>query len=114
VRLAEAPSHGKPALLYDIRSRGAEAYIRLAKEIMTRSLAAPVVMAPAAAEEATPETQATEVAEQVDGQAAEVADAAVAVEAAAEAVAEGNGEAGTPEVVAEAAEVAQDAVVASD
>lgn len=34
VRLAEAPSHGKPALLYDIRSRGAESYIRLAKEIL--------------------------------------------------------------------------------
>jgi chromosome partitioning protein len=36
VRLAEAPSHGKPALLYDPRSRGAEAYIRLAKELMER------------------------------------------------------------------------------
>ena len=36
VRLAEAPSYGKPALLYDGRSRGAEAYIKLAKEIMTR------------------------------------------------------------------------------
>ncbi len=34
VRLAEAPSHGKPALLYDVRSKGAESYIRLAKEIM--------------------------------------------------------------------------------
>jgi chromosome partitioning protein len=42
IRLAEAPSYGKPALLYDARSRGAEAYIRLAKEIMTRSLAAVV------------------------------------------------------------------------
>jgi len=36
VRLAEAPSHGKPALLYDVRSKGAESYIRLAKEIMDR------------------------------------------------------------------------------
>jgi chromosome partitioning protein len=36
VRLAEAPSYGKPALAYDPRSRGAEAYIRLAKEIMER------------------------------------------------------------------------------
>jgi chromosome partitioning protein len=36
VRLAEAPSHGQPALLYDVRSRGAEAYIRLAKELMAR------------------------------------------------------------------------------
>jgi chromosome partitioning protein len=34
VRLAEAPSHGKPVLSYDPRSRGAESYIRLAKEII--------------------------------------------------------------------------------
>jgi chromosome partitioning protein len=34
VRLAEAPSHGKPILLYDLRSRGAESYIKLAKEIL--------------------------------------------------------------------------------
>jgi chromosome partitioning protein len=34
VRLAEAPSYGKPILTYDLRSRGAEAYIRLAKEIL--------------------------------------------------------------------------------
>jgi chromosome partitioning protein len=37
IRLAEAPSYGKPALLYDVRSRGAESYIRLAKELMERS-----------------------------------------------------------------------------
>jgi chromosome partitioning protein len=37
IRLAEAPSYGKPALLYDVRSRGAESYIRLAKEIMDRT-----------------------------------------------------------------------------
>lgn len=36
VRLAEAPSHGKPVLMYDPRSRGAESYIRLAKELMER------------------------------------------------------------------------------
>ncbi len=35
VRLAEAPSYGKPILLYDIRSRGAESYIQLAKEILS-------------------------------------------------------------------------------
>lgn len=35
VRLAEAPSYGKPIILYDIRSRGAESYIQLAKEIMS-------------------------------------------------------------------------------
>jgi chromosome partitioning protein len=38
VRLAEAPSHGKPALLYDPRSRGAESYIQLAKEIIGHSM----------------------------------------------------------------------------
>jgi chromosome partitioning protein len=36
IRLAEAPSHGKPALVYDTKSRGAESYIRLAKEIIER------------------------------------------------------------------------------
>lgn len=34
IRLAEAPSYGKPILLYDVRSRGAESYIQLAKEIL--------------------------------------------------------------------------------
>lgn len=34
VRLAEAPSYGKPIILYDIRSRGSESYMQLAKEIM--------------------------------------------------------------------------------
>jgi chromosome partitioning protein len=38
IRLAEAPSHGKPALLYDPRSKGAESYIRLAKEIIAHHL----------------------------------------------------------------------------
>jgi chromosome partitioning protein len=36
VRLGEAPSHGLPAVLYDTRSRGAEAYIALAREVLTR------------------------------------------------------------------------------
>jgi len=40
IRLAEAPSHGKAALVYDPRSKGAESYIRLAKELMGRHLAA--------------------------------------------------------------------------
>ncbi len=35
VRLAEAPSFGKPIILYDIRSRGAESYLQLAKEILS-------------------------------------------------------------------------------
>jgi chromosome partitioning protein len=34
VRLAEAPSFGKPVVLYDIRSKGAEAYLDLARELM--------------------------------------------------------------------------------
>jgi chromosome partitioning protein len=34
VRLAEAPSYGKPIILYDVRSKGAESYLQLAKEIM--------------------------------------------------------------------------------
>jgi len=34
VRLAEAPSHGKPIILYDIKSKGAESYVRLAKEVI--------------------------------------------------------------------------------
>jgi chromosome partitioning protein len=35
VRLAEAPSYGKPIILYDIRSRGAESYLQLAKEVIS-------------------------------------------------------------------------------
>jgi chromosome partitioning protein len=35
IRLSEAPSHGKPILLYDIHSKGAESYLNLAREIMT-------------------------------------------------------------------------------
>src|SRR5712691_9223293 len=38
VRLAEAPSHGKPVILYDDRSRGAESYVQLAKEIIARHM----------------------------------------------------------------------------
>jgi chromosome partitioning protein len=34
IRLSEAPSHGKPALLYDIHSKGAESYLSLASEIL--------------------------------------------------------------------------------
>jgi chromosome partitioning protein len=37
VRLAEAPSHGRPVALYDSRSRGAEAYYELAQEYMERN-----------------------------------------------------------------------------
>jgi chromosome partitioning protein len=36
VKISEAPSHGKPVLIYDMRSSGAQAYIRLAREVLTR------------------------------------------------------------------------------
>ena len=36
VRLSEAPSHGLPALVYDMRCTGSEAYIRLARELIAR------------------------------------------------------------------------------
>jgi len=36
VRLGEAPSHGLPAILYDVKSRGSEAYLALAKELLAR------------------------------------------------------------------------------
>jgi chromosome partitioning protein len=39
VTLGEAPSHGKPAILYDARSKGAQSYIALAKEILHESSA---------------------------------------------------------------------------
>ena len=45
IRLGEAPSHGIPAILYDVKSRGSEAYLALAKELLAREAAA--VAAPA-------------------------------------------------------------------
>jgi len=39
VRLGEAPSHGMPVILYDVKSRGAEAYRALAREVLERSTA---------------------------------------------------------------------------
>nr|WP_220129265.1 AAA family ATPase [Anoxybacillus calidus] len=36
VRLSEAPSHGKPIILYDTKSRGAEVYLEFAKEVLER------------------------------------------------------------------------------
>jgi chromosome partitioning protein len=57
IRLAEAPSHGMPALVYDPRSKGAESYIRLAKEIIDRQPSA--VITQPSAEIATAEGKAT-------------------------------------------------------
>ena len=37
VRLTEAPSHGEPIVAYDPKSRGSEAYINLAKEVIERN-----------------------------------------------------------------------------
>ena len=39
VKLGEAPSHGIPAIVYDVKSRGAEAYLALAREVLERSAA---------------------------------------------------------------------------
>ena len=39
IRLGEAPSHGLPAILYDPKSRGAEAYVSLAREVLARAAA---------------------------------------------------------------------------
>jgi chromosome partitioning protein len=60
VRLAEAPSHGKAALMYDVRSRGAESYIQLAKEIIERSMPELAVKAEAPLEEASPPAETEE------------------------------------------------------
>ena len=40
IRLGEAPSHGMPAILYDVKSRGSEAYLALARELLAREAAA--------------------------------------------------------------------------
>ena len=45
VRISEAPSHGKPVLLYDFRCAGSQAYIRLARELLRREETPPAVAA---------------------------------------------------------------------
>jgi chromosome partitioning protein len=40
IRLGEAPSHGLPAILYDVKSRGSEAYLALARELLSREAGA--------------------------------------------------------------------------
>jgi chromosome partitioning protein len=40
IRLAEAPSHGKPVITYDMQSKGAQAYLALAGEMLRRDEAA--------------------------------------------------------------------------
>jgi len=45
VRVSEAPSHGKPVLLYDLRCAGAQAYLHLAREVLRREGVAPAPLA---------------------------------------------------------------------
>jgi chromosome partitioning protein len=40
IRLGEAPSHGMPVILYDVKSRGSEAYLALARELLARERSA--------------------------------------------------------------------------
>ena len=60
VRLSEAPSHGKPILLYDIQSRGAAAYLGLAAELLAKhprpQRKPPFLPIPGDTEECQPET----------------------------------------------------------
>jgi len=37
IRLSEAPSHGRPAMLYDAESRGATSHVALAREIIAKN-----------------------------------------------------------------------------
>jgi chromosome partitioning protein len=46
VRLGEAPSHGLPGILYDVKSRGSEAYLALARELRARESAPPATPEP--------------------------------------------------------------------
>lgn len=46
IRLAEAPGHGVPAILYDVRSSGAEAYLSLAREVLERHSPPPTLPDP--------------------------------------------------------------------
>jgi chromosome partitioning protein len=64
IRLAEAPSHGKPALVYDPRSKGAESYIRLAKEILSHHM--PVAEGAEPAAEPTGQQEAEKTAAELD------------------------------------------------
>ena len=47
VRVSEAPSHGKPVLLYDLQCAGSQAYIRLAREVLRRESASKAASSPA-------------------------------------------------------------------
>ena len=85
IRLAEAPSHGKPALVYDVKSRGAESYIKLAKEIITHYMADWAVTEPVSHAAASELAEARETADTAAAQVVEVVGEpeAVAVEGVA-------------------------------
>ena len=90
IRLAEAPSHGKAALVYDPRSKGAESYIRLAKELLSHHMPASEDDAGESAVEAEAPQQAAETAELVEAtEAAPLEPAAEPVEIRAQDQADG-------------------------
>ena len=61
VRLAEAPSHGKPVLIYDVKSRGTESYMDLAKELIARDMPGVMIEMPKTKEEAPVEVEEKQV-----------------------------------------------------
>src|SRR5579864_8075113 len=72
IRLEEAPSHGQAALVYDPRSKGAESYIRLAKEIIERQPSAHVSVVSSqpsvVSDQSSAETLTTEVTQEHGGE----------------------------------------------
>jgi chromosome partitioning protein len=58
VRLAEAPSFGKPILLYDVQSVGAQSYLAVAQELIRRVERGPAAAAAPPATEPQPEVPA--------------------------------------------------------
>jgi hypothetical protein len=96
IRLAEAPSHGKAALVYDPRSRGAESYIRLAKEIIAHHLPAEVEDKAAAA--AAESMQSPVAAESTDSAAAEMPEQPTEIAVADEAAAPSEAREAQPEI----------------
>ena len=65
IRLAEAPSHGKPIVSYDKASKGAEAYEKLALEFLKRNTPAPEAAPAAPAPESVPAPEPVPTPEEV-------------------------------------------------
>jgi hypothetical protein len=116
VRLAEAPSFGKPILLYDAQSVGAKSYLAVAQELMSRVEGAEVTIAPAQVAAATAHAAAAaavvaqpEEPASAEGESGEAvaADSPVAVSSSVEEETPASSEEGTPaEVRAEQETVA--------